>query len=84
MYWLKNPPYSICLHNIWRELPLLVEKIGRKLVIIIGAAIIILGVFLQSFANGLVMVRRIPKSEPSNDSNNSSSSPVLVRSLVWD
>lgn len=34
----------------------LVEKIGRKLVIIAGAVIIIIGVFLQSFANGLVMV----------------------------
>jgi hypothetical protein len=34
----------------------LVEKIGRKLTIIIGAVIIILGVFLQSFANGLAMV----------------------------
>jgi MFS family permease len=33
----------------------LVEKIGRKLVIIAGAVIIIIGVFLQSFANGLVM-----------------------------
>lgn len=33
----------------------LVEKIGRKLTIIIGAVIIILGVFLQSFANGLAM-----------------------------
>jgi hypothetical protein len=31
----------------------LVEKIGRKLTIIAGAVIIILGVFLQSFANGL-------------------------------
>jgi MFS family permease len=41
----------------------LVEKIGRKLVIIIGAAIIILGVFLQSFANGLVMVRIIPTEQ---------------------
>jgi len=33
----------------------LVEKIGRKLVIILGALIIILGVFLQSFANGIAM-----------------------------
>ncbi|KAK6428992.1 hypothetical protein LTR95_014861 [Oleoguttula sp. CCFEE 5521] len=33
----------------------LVEKIGRRLVIIIGSVIIILGVFLQSFAKGLVM-----------------------------
>lgn len=33
----------------------LVEKTGRKLLIIIGAAIIIIGVFLQSFANGLPM-----------------------------
>jgi sugar porter (SP) family MFS transporter len=33
----------------------LVEKIGRKLTIIMGAVIIILGVFLQSFANGLPM-----------------------------
>ena len=32
----------------------LVEKIGRKLTIITGAIIIIVGVFLQSFANGLV------------------------------
>lgn len=32
-----------------------VEKIGRRLTIIIGAFIIILGVFLQSFANGLAM-----------------------------
>jgi len=33
----------------------LVEKIGRKFTIIIGSVIIILGVFLQTFANGLVM-----------------------------
>ncbi len=33
----------------------LVEKIGRKLTIIAGAWIIILGVFLQTFANGLAM-----------------------------
>jgi MFS family permease len=33
----------------------LVEKIGRKYTIIIGSVIIILGVFLQTFANGLVM-----------------------------
>jgi len=33
----------------------LVERIGRKLTIIAGAVIIILGVFLQTFANGLPM-----------------------------
>lgn len=33
----------------------LVEKIGRKLTIVCGAVIIILGVFLQSFANGIAM-----------------------------
>lgn len=33
----------------------LVEKIGRKYTIIIGSVIIIIGVFLQTFANGLVM-----------------------------
>ncbi|KIW69806.1 hypothetical protein PV04_02134 [Phialophora macrospora] len=33
----------------------LVEKIGRKLTIITGAVIIILGVFLQSFAKGIAM-----------------------------
>ncbi len=33
----------------------LVEKIGRRLTIIMGAVIIILGVFLQSFATGLAM-----------------------------
>ncbi|KAH8812495.1 general substrate transporter [Xylogone sp. PMI_703] len=33
----------------------LVEKIGRKLTIIMGAVIIILGVFLQSFAKGIAM-----------------------------
>lgn len=31
------------------------EKIGRRLTIILGAVIIIIGVFLQSFANGLAM-----------------------------
>lgn len=33
----------------------LVEKIGRKYTIIMGSVIIIIGVFLQTFANGLVM-----------------------------
>jgi len=33
----------------------LVERIGRKLVIISGAVIIIIGVFLQSFAQGIAM-----------------------------
>jgi sugar porter (SP) family MFS transporter len=33
----------------------LVDKIGRRLTIIIGSVIIILGVFLQSFANGIGM-----------------------------
>jgi sugar porter (SP) family MFS transporter len=33
----------------------LVEKIGRKLTIIAGAVIIIIGVFLQSFASGIAM-----------------------------
>ncbi len=44
----------------------LVEKIGRKLVIIAGAVIIIIGVFLQSFANGLVMVSPSRLSESDN------------------
>lgn len=33
----------------------LVEKIGRRYTIIMGSVIIIVGVFLQTFANGLVM-----------------------------
>jgi MFS family permease len=33
----------------------LVEKIGRRYTIVAGSVIIIIGVFLQSFANGLVM-----------------------------
>lgn len=44
----------------------LVEKIGRKLAIIAGAVIIIIGVFLQSFANGLVMVSPSRLSESDN------------------
>lgn len=44
----------------------LVERIGRKLVIIMGAVIIIIGVFLQSFANGLVMVSRAQAASSMN------------------
>lgn len=33
----------------------LVEKVGRKMIIICGAVIIIIGVFLQTFARGIAM-----------------------------
>lgn len=46
----------------------LVEKIGRRYTIIMGSVIIIIGVFLQSFAHGLAMfaVARVLIGEPSS------------------
>ena len=59
----------------------LVEKIGRKLTIIAGALIIILGVFLQSFANGVAMFATARSVIGLGLSFENTAAPMLVSEL---